>query len=385
VRAKASSRSSRWLSVATTSVEEGRARFRIGRAYLPFGQHAWIAILSIGALMGLCFASIRLAGGANHLSPSWFCLPIVMSGAYLGYRGGVLSALLATLLAGPLVALDTAPYAAQPPSLWVARGGLFLVIGLLSALASGRVRASYERQLQLAETSLDLATRRAAMIEMVSKEFRAPLTTIRGATDALERRGMVPDEARPLLAGLESGTQRLVDLVAAVSAVLEAEDATGPMRIDTFSVKSLLRRVVDHLGVRDPGARVTFAIEPSALTCRTDPELLYQLLRHLVENAVKFSEDEVQVSVGRPSENRFVFEVSDRGRGIDERTVRKASSALGTGTIEDLSPRGLGLGLFAAMRLARVLGGSVEFADRSGGGTVATLTIPATSPEPLPA
>lgn len=371
--------------MATTSVEEGRARFRIGRAYLPFGQHAWIAILSIGALMGLCFAAIRLAGGANHLSPSWFCLPIVMSGAYLGYRGGVLAALLATLLAGPLVALDTAPYAAQPPSLWVARGGLFLVIGLLSALASARVRASYERQLQLAETSLDLATRRAAMIEMVSKEFRAPLTSIQGATRALERQGMMPDEARPLIAGLESGTQRLVDLVAAVSAVLETEDATGPMRIDTFSVKSLLRRVVDHLGVRDPGARVTFVIEPTALTCRTDPELLYQLLRHLVENAVKFSDEDVRVSVGRPSESRFVFEVTDRGRGIDERTVRKASSALGTGTIEDLSPRGLGLGLFAAMRLARVLGGTVEFADRSGGGTVATLTIPATSPEPLPA
>ena len=128
------------------------------------------------------------------------------------------------------------------------------------------------------------------MIEMVSKEFRAPLTSIRGATRALERQGMVPDAAQPLLAGLESGTQRLVDLVAAVSAVLETEDATGPMRIDTFSVKSLLRRVVDHLGVRDPGARVTFAIEPTALTCRTDPELLYQLLRHLVENAVKFSD-----------------------------------------------------------------------------------------------
>lgn len=130
---------------------------------------------------------------------------------------------------------------------------------------------------------------------------------------------------------------------------------------------------------------MTFAIEPTALTCRTDPELLYQLLRHLVENAVKFSDEEVRVSVGRPSESRFVFEVTDRGRGIDERTVRKASSALGTGTIEDLSPRGLGLGLFAAMRLARVLGGTVEFADRPGGGTVATLTIPATSPESLPA
>ena len=338
----------------------------------------------ISALMGLCFAAIRLAGGANHLSPSWFCLPIALSGAYLGYLGGVLAALLATLLAGPLVALDTAPYAEQPTSLWVARGGLFLVIGLMSALASARVRASYEHQLELAETSLDLATRRAAMIEMVSKEFRAPLTSIRAATQSLERQGMVPEEARPLLAGLESGTQRLVDLVAAVSAVLEDEDTTGPMRIDTFSVKSLLRRVVDHLGVRDPRTRVTFAIEPRALTCRTDPVLLYQLMLHLIENAVKYSEDEVQVCVRRPSEGRFVFEVMDRGRGIDERTVRKASSAHASGTIEDLSLRGLGLGPFAAIRLARVLGGTVEFADRSGGGTVAMLTIPATSPEPFP-
>lgn len=380
---KALPASSRWLCVVTTSVAESRSRSRTERAYLPLGKHVWAATLLMGGLMGLFFFAIRLAGGANHFSPSWFCLPIVIAGAYLGYRGGVLAALLATLLAGPLVAFDTDPFAPQAPSLWLARGGLFLIIGLLSALASEHVRASYDRQVQLAKASLDLATRRAAMIEMVSREFRAPLTSIRGATQALERQGVVPEDARPILDGLESGTQRLVELVDAVSTVLETEGAEGPTRIDTFSVKSLLRRVVDHLGVRDPDARVSYSIERAALTCTTDPELLYQLLGHLVENALKRSEDQVFISVRRPSDSRFIFEVTDAARGVDQRTIREASRAVGNDGIDDLAPGGIGLGLFAAMRLAHVIGGTLEFSERKKGGTVATLTIPATSPEPL--
>ena len=370
--------------MASTTLREARARSRAGQAASLLGRNASVAFLLVAVVMLACFITMRLAGGAAHLSASWFCLPILIAGAYLGYAGGLGAGLASSLLAGPLMPLDADTAMSQHPSLWIARAGLFAIVGLLSAAASAQVRASYRKEIELAEEARDLAMRKAAVIETVSKEFRSPLTVLRGATHALERDGMVSEEAKPMLLGLESGTQRLVDLVAAVSAVLETEDRGGGLRWDTFSVKALLTRVVDHLGVRDPQGRVQVEIEPAARTCEADPELLYQLLRHLVENAVKFSDERVDVRVGRPSTARFTFESADRGPGIDEQAVRLAADPFSTGALEDRSRQGLGLGLFAAKRLTDVLGGTLAFADRPGGGTLAQVSIPATSPEPLP-
>ncbi len=366
-----------------TSLSERWGHAWVSRVSAKIGQHVFASGLVVALLLVVLYSATWLAGGVSHLAASWFCLPIILAGGYLGYRGGIVAGVAASLLAGPLMPLDVAMQSSQPPSLWLARSVVFVIIGAVSAAAAARIRATYDRQLELAEEARDLALRKATMVEMVSREFRSPLSVVSAATHALERRGMVSEEGQPLLEGLSSGTERLVDLVEAVSAVLETDDHGGGLRWDTFSIRALLTRVVDHLGIRDPWSRVKIQIDRPALTCQADPELLYQLLRHLVENAVRGSEDEVRVDVDRPSEELFVFEIRDRGPGIDERTLALASDPFSTEILLDGSRKGIGLGLFAATRLVEVMGGTLEFTAGDDGGTVATATIPATSPEPL--
>ena len=335
----------------------------------------------VAALMGACFFATYLAGGASFLAASWFFLPVVLAGAHFRYLGTAVTAIAASILAGPLMPLDITSRLAQPPSLWVGRSLIFIVVGLLTASASQRLRASFDRELSLAKEERDLAMRKAALIETVSHEFRSPLAVMRGIGHALQKEGAVSEELRPLVAGLESSTQRFVDLVTAVSAVLEIDERAPLVGRDIFSVEELLQRVVDHLGIRDPWSRVSLSVDRAAWTCVCDAELLSQLLRHLVDNAVKFSEGQVEVAVSRPTDDTFVFRISDRGPGVDQDAVRFASEPFSRPSAAD-GRSGLGLGLFASLRIADVLGGSLTLQPRPGGGTVATLSVPASSPEP---
>lgn len=355
----------------------------LDKALVRSGQsHGVVVSMAVALLMAACFAAGYVAGGASYLTASWFCLPVVLAGAHFRYRGALVAAFFATLLAGPLMPLNVELGITQAPSLWVGRGAIFLLIGLLSAAASQRLRLSFERELGLAKAERDLAIRKAAVIESVSHEFRSPLAVIRGVTHALEKEGAVSDTARPMVAGLESASQRLVDLVTAVGAVLETEERATLVGHDIFSTVGLLTRVIDRLGVRDARSRVKVAVDRSSGACVCDAELLSQLLRHLIENAVKFSDDLVEVDVVRPTSDTFTFTVSDRGPGIEPGSVALASEPFAFDAAVQAGRHGLGLGLFASTRIAEVLGGTLTFQPRPGGGTIVRLTIPATSPEP---
>ncbi|HEY6567315.1 MAG TPA: HAMP domain-containing sensor histidine kinase [Actinomycetota bacterium] len=369
--------------MALNATYEARGDGRPSPTTTTIWQHRTLAILAITLILSALYTVTWMSGGATRMAASWFCLPVIAAGAYMGYVGGVWAAVIASILAGPIMPLEVATGTPQPASLWIGRAVLFVIVGLASAAASSQVRRSYQRQLELAEGSRDLAIRKAAMAEMVSKEFRAPLTVVSSATQALKRDGMVSQEAISLLEGLESGTERLSLLVDAVGTVLEAEDHGSGLNWDTFSVKTMLKRTVDHLGIRDPWSRVTIEIASDAGSCRSDPEFLAQLLQHLLEFAARSSDAEISVRVERPSEAAFTFSVIDHGPGMDERELMLSRDPFSTGVLEEGSKRGTGLGLFAASRLVEVLGGTLTFSETQGGGTTATVAIPATSPEPI--
>ena len=101
-----------------------------------------------------------------------------------------------------------------------------------------------------------------------------------------------------------------------------------------------------------------------------------------MENAVKFSppDEQVEVRAGR-ERGRLEFRVADRGPGIDESLLRSPMPFTQGDPSMTRTTQGLGLGLFAASRLAAVLDGTIRFEARAGGGTevIVELAAPDTS------
>lgn len=84
-----------------------------------------------------------LAGGANHMPPHGFYVPILFAVVRFGGRGAVCSGAAAMILAGPLLPADVDAGTAQVPREWIIRGVFFVVIGLCVA---GLVQAAVSRE-----------------------------------------------------------------------------------------------------------------------------------------------------------------------------------------------------------------------------------------------
>ena len=347
---------------------------------------AYLAATLIALGLLFCYAITYRLGGASSVTPGWFALMVLPAAARFRYRGAFLTAIAAAILAGPLMPLDVSAGIPQPSSVWVGRSLTFIVIGIVTAALVERVQAARRRELDLARREIDLAieqrdlaTRKAAVIATVSHEFRTPLTIISGVARTLEYHGMVSPEAEQLLEGLSDAAQRLTDLVMTVGAVMERDDAF--LQPEPIVIRELLDRVIDNLGVRDPHGRVNVRVDRHAELAVTDRQMLGQLLRHIIENGVKFSpeNERVEVSVEREGKELLV-RVSDRGPGIDAELLERWDPFTQGDQSMTRTSSGLGLGLFAAARLAEILGGSIDLRPRLDGGTVADIRIDA--PEP---
>jgi signal transduction histidine kinase/HAMP domain-containing protein len=136
----------------------------------------------------------------------------------------------------------------------------------------------------------------------------------------------------------------------------------------------------------DKGLRFTIESDPALpATIVTDEQRLEQVLRNLLSNAFKFTEEGgVTLSVERGGSGRIAFAVSDTGVGIppDKLQVIFEAFQQADGTTSR-KYGGTGLGLSISRELARALGGEIEVSSTVGEGTVFTLVLPLSYPRPL--
>jgi signal transduction histidine kinase len=219
-----------------------------------------------------------------------------------------------------------------------------------------------------------LAADRATILAGISHEVRTPITVIRSAADNLVGgvvvgRGQVADYGRII----ERETARLEATVEAALGFARAA-TPGHARHEVVDLAAL----VAEIALANPASeRITVATEPASSP--GDRLALTIAIRNLVANALAYSpvQEPIAVEVRRRAGSVEVA-VMDRGPGVPPTERGRVFDPFVRGVAGTASGRsGLGLGLALAHRVAALHRGQLRCADRPGGGSVFTLTLPA--------
>jgi two-component system sensor histidine kinase SenX3 len=218
-----------------------------------------------------------------------------------------------------------------------------------------------------------------SFINAVTHELKTPIASIRLHLQTLERQQMHMDDAqrRDFYNLMLEDTDRLMSTV---EKVLKAGQAGAKGQTVSVDFAQLVEDCVET-------ARTSHRLQPSALRYRSslngssaevsgDPEDLRTAVSNILDNAVKYSGNHVDVSVQLrlDEQKRLVLRVQDRGVGIPRSELKTIFKRFYRVPRPFTQVRGTGLGLFLVRTIAKRHGGRV-LAESAGEGKGATVIL----------
>jgi two-component system sensor histidine kinase MprB len=346
---KARARPNGW-SYDTVSVEAG-APVRI-----VSGEVASDAVLQVGRSLE---ENERVLHDLRNRTALLVAL-VTLSAAMLGW-------LIARTVSGPLVRLTRAATDVQRS------GHLDVEVPVGGHDEVGRLGDAFNGMLGALAASRDDQRR---LVEDAGHELRTPLTSVRTNLAVLRRHPDLDPETRAqVLDDLHAETEELVGLVEEIVALARGlTDETPPEPVELGALAS----VVAGRARRRHGRAVTVVDDGSVV--EAPPPALERAISNLVDNAAKFDATggpiDIEIAAGR-------LVVQDRGPGIAPPDVARVFDRFYRSQDARSRP-GSGLGLSIVREVVERAGGTVEAANRDGGGAVVGFQLPLLEHEAQP-
>jgi two-component system phosphate regulon sensor histidine kinase PhoR len=221
---------------------------------------------------------------------------------------------------------------------------------------------------------------RRDFVANVSHELRTPLTAIRGYVEALLEDPPPADESRRFLEIIARQTSRMERLVRDLLRLARLDAGQETPELVSCDVHGLLNAVLNELGpaIGAKRAKVHLAVQPANLAVVTDPAKLHDVMRNLIENALKYSPESAQVDVEAFREDGVaILRVLDGGPGIPPADLARVFERFyRVDKSRAREPGGTGIGLAIVRHLVELLGGEVTAANKPEGGAAFTVRLP---------
>jgi len=225
-----------------------------------------------------------------------------------------------------------------------------------------------------------LNQRQRAFLDAVTHEMKTPLASLRLYVDTFERHDPDRKHRREFLDRMHDDLERLDQTVDQVLTAARSEDSGRKAKREPVALEALLETCIEEVCERHdlPRSAVQLELGPAAAVYGS-PNELSVVFRNLLENAVKYSEEpvEVQVRARANGGDRVDVDISDRGIGIPPVELRKIFQRFyRVGRDVQRTASGLGLGLFIVRNLVRRQGGRVVArSEGSGQGSRFVVTL----------
>ncbi|MFH8794217.1 ATP-binding protein [Streptomyces sp. NPDC017941] len=208
----------------------------------------------------------------------------------------------------------------------------------------------------------------------VSHELRTPLTAMTMVATVLdEDAGALPPDAARAARTVSAETARLARLVDDLMEMSRFDSGAARLNLTATDLAEAVRATLSLRALTD---RVRTAL-PDGVRALVDRRRVDVIVANLVGNALRHGAPPVTLTLAAdPAGDWITVEVADHGPGLPPEALTHVFDRFYKADTARTRSEGSGLGTAIALENARLHGGTIEAANRPGGGAVFTLRLP---------
>jgi two-component system sensor histidine kinase KdpD len=219
---------------------------------------------------------------------------------------------------------------------------------------------------------------RSALLDSVTHEFRTPLTGIKASITSLMSDTKLNDEQqKELLTIVDEEADRLNRLIGEAAEMAQLDAQVVDLDRRPQAISEIVESVMEDLRAVLKQHPVELQFPDSLPRVMADFERIREVVRHLVENAAKYSPGGSPIHISAEvQDGQVTTSVADRGPGIDTLEQCLIFDKFYRGRTQRYTAQGTGMGLAIAKVIVEAHGGTISVVSQLGHGSVFSFSLP---------
>jgi signal transduction histidine kinase len=209
----------------------------------------------------------------------------------------------------------------------------------------------------------------------ITHELKTPLASTRLQLETLLKRELPKEKQEKILSNAINDTDRLHNLIENILLASRVDGKHFIIHKEEIELTEYIHLLLSKSNVFSGNKERIVFNATDKIYAQVDELAFSSVLINLIDNALKYSNDQVIVSI-QPQASGFVLTVSDRGEGISESDKHIVFNKFyRTGSEETRKTKGTGLGLYIVKKLVEAHAGTVSIENNSPKGTKVIVKI----------
>jgi len=219
-----------------------------------------------------------------------------------------------------------------------------------------RQKAKYTQNLK------NLSQKQSDVISAISHEFKNPVAAIIGYAQTLKEDSNLSSQLKDkFLSRVISNANKISNMIDRLAMAIKLENDTFKPKFTTFKAVDCISETKDMLLQKYRNREIILEVED--ITIKADKAMFEQLIINLIENALKYSEEEVIVRVKDKK-----FEIIDSGIGIKKENIENITKRFYR--VDSLTwDNSIGIGLYIVKYILKLHGSELKIKSKEGEGS----------------